>query len=96
MANYAVHTGAIDDGQSSLRAITAKLEESLAALTAKASAFKAANEGLAIEGYAEAQHLWEAGLREMNGALSSHTARLGQIGANYVDADLMGSSLFRR
>ncbi|MEO3742083.1 WXG100 family type VII secretion target [Plantactinospora sp. B5E13] len=96
MANYAVRTSAMDDGATSLQGITDKLAASLEQLEQRASMFKNANAGLAIDGYDEAQRQWSLGMTEMQNALRGHAGNLVRINDNYLETDHRGAALFQR
>ncbi|PYC64865.1 hypothetical protein C7C45_29235 [Micromonospora arborensis] len=96
MANYSVRTSSMDDGATSLQSITEKLAASLEQLEQRASVFKNANSGLAIDGYDQAQQLWSQGMTEMQNALRGHASNLVKINNNYIDTDQRGAGLFQR
>ncbi|OAA29203.1 hypothetical protein UG55_100314 [Frankia sp. EI5c] len=76
--------------------VTAKLRESLDALTGQVNLFITANEGSAPTSYAEAQTLWNQGHQEMDNSLRFGSDRLRQILDEYVIGDRRGAQVFGR
>lgn len=95
MATYSVDIATMEDAQFNLSAIYTNLRAALDRLDSARGEFETANAGLAVEGYAEAQALWNAAMLDFQAAVQSAGVSIGQISENYQHVDLRGRMLFQ-
>jgi WXG100 family type VII secretion target len=96
MASYALDPNGLLDTGEELRGVTNTIQRSVDELNTDVSKFIEANTGSARDAFVKAQQDWQAGIQEMQRALTVGIQRLNDIHDTYRLGDAHGAALSSR
>jgi WXG100 family type VII secretion target len=94
MGSFGLNPNGLLDTADELKGIQTTLQNALDALEAQVNNFKTNNSGRTIASYDTAQKQWDAGMAEMDVALTNAQTTIVDIHDQYVWGDNYGASLF--
>jgi WXG100 family type VII secretion target len=95
MATYALNPNGLLDTGDELRGITATIRRSTEELDGDVNKFITSNTGAAADAFINARAKWQAGIMEMEAALTVASQRINEIHNTYRLGDARGAALFQ-
>jgi WXG100 family type VII secretion target len=94
MATYGVDPKNLIDTGDELRSATKAVGDALDALNTAVGTYSSSNAGATADAFHAAQADWQAGVQEMNTALTTGATALDNISHTYVEIDNKGAQSF--